>query len=661
MRPHLSKLNKFPTASNYNIAKGASQELQDKLHQYQISKEKTAVSCLKENRKVFFSYLAEKRKVRNTISCLVDSMGQSTNDPTKMANLLGTFFESTFVDEPVENLPFIEPLQGNNDIDDLIIDTETVRLALESLNISKSQGPDGVHPKLLKSLSQCPSFVHALTRLFQACYDNGVFPEDWRSAIITAMYKKGDKLDPKNYRPISITCILAKCFERIIRDHVLSHVEKHIANGQHGFRNGRSCLSNLLDCMYRAYSLIDEDSEVDLIYLDFMKAFDSVPHKRLSLKLKRYGITGKILVILEAFLAGRKFVVKIGDFKSNSFRVKSGVPQGTILGPLLFILYINDLPDGLNCFASLFADDLKILVAASDRIKAQEDLDYLTKWQETWLLEFNTVDNKCKVLHAGKVNKGYKYELNSTLLPVTEEEKDLGVTVTKDLHWGTHIQKCIGKANSMTGWVTRNLIRKDIQTMMTVYKTIVRPHLEFCVQLWNPAPKHGHWQLIMDIENVQRKFTKRIQGIGLNPYRERLKKCQITTLIERRARGDLIECFKIWKGIVDYGSNMINVSRSGYNLILRSCKGEMLHSAFPNRIINYWNKIPEFVKDAKTTERFKARLGEFKNRNISLEGHYWELSEEYLNRVESNQQNREGYVSYMTENPNVARRRFINV
>ena len=147
--------------------------------------------------------------------------------------------------------------------------------------------------------------------------------------------------------------------------------------------------------MYRAYSLIDEDSEVDLIYLDFMKAFDNVPHKRLSLKLKRYGITGKILVILEAFLAGRKFVVKIGDFKSNSFRVKSGVPQGTILGPLLFILYINDLPDGLNCFASLFADDLKILVAASDRIKAQEDLDYLTKWQETWLLEFNTVDNKC--------------------------------------------------------------------------------------------------------------------------------------------------------------------------------------------------------------------------------------------------------------------------
>ena len=312
-------------------------------------------------------------------------------------------------------------------------------------------------------------------------------------------------------------------------------------------------------------------------------------------------------------------------------------------------------------FCVTFADDLKLLVSRADKAYAQADLEYLNWWQNTWLLRFNTVDNKCKVLHAGPSNNGHQYMLNNETLPVTLEEKDLGVTVTKDLNWSIHIKKCIGKANQMVGWTTRNIIRKDLKTMMVIYKSLIRPHLEYCVQLWNPEAIHGSWGIILDIEKVQRDMTRRIDGIGLMSYRKRLQECGITTLIERRARGDLIECFKIWKGLVDYGSSMLNVSRSGYNLVLRVKKGSNLHSMFPNRIISYWNNIPDSVKDASSVDSFKARLGQFKNEKLgeSNKGHYWDLSEEILAKIESRQSSRQDYETFMINNPNVAKRKFI--
>ena len=157
--------------------------------------------------------------------------------------------------------------------------------------------------------------------------DEGFIPGIWKGANITALHKKGDKLNPKNYRPISLTSIVSKCFEKVLKNHILSHAESYIVTQQHGFQGGRSCLSNLLDCMYDAYGMIDEDGEVDLIYLDFMKAFDSVPHKRLLSKLASYGIKGKTLDIINAFLCSRQFVVRIGDTTSKSYKVRSGVPQ----------------------------------------------------------------------------------------------------------------------------------------------------------------------------------------------------------------------------------------------------------------------------------------------------------------------------------------------
>ena len=651
-----------PTSTNFNIASETSKVHQEKLQKAMIHYEGKITAKLKANPKLFYSYMASKRKVRNCISALKDKQGNTLTAAEDIANELGSFFESTFTLEPDGDVPqellAYQPREG---ISDLKINANTVQNILGSLKVSKSPGPDNVHPKLLRSLSANIEFVTSITNLFQTAYDTGKMPEVWKLANITALHKKGDKFVSRNYRPISLTCVLSKCYEKIIRDHVMSHIQANICKEQHGFIANKSCFSNLLECMHRAYDILDSNETLDIVYLDFMKAFDSVPHKRLLEKLKLLGITGRTLETIKDFLVGRRFRVRVGQKYSKFFFVLSGVPQGTVLGPLLFIIYINDLPMRLKCFVLLFADDLKLLAKGSNHKEMQEDLDYLTEWQNTWLLKFNTVDRKCKVMHVGTTNPNCTYYLNQTELPTIEEEKDLGVLVTNDLSWNTNIDKSIVKANSTIGWTMRNIISRERNVMLSIFKTLVRPHLEYCVQLWAPCPDHGNWKTIMKIEGVQRRFTRMISGIGHLPYQERLEELQITTLIERRARGDLIECFKIFKGIANYGSNLLTFSRSGYNLINNTRPAGRLSRAFPARVTNYWNKIPDTVKDCATVDAFKGRLQTFKKERsqISGTGNYWELSEEIFKRI--NDVDRDQLIQFLGSHSRAAKKIGFNI
>ena len=657
------KMNKDPTPLNHNLAAEASRVYEEKLQQNMVNYERKITSKLMTNPKAFYIYISSKRKVRNTISEIRDQNQTLVTSAEGIANELGAFFQSTFTDEPEGPIPLLDidaKTKREKHIGDLIITKDKVRDILTNLNISKSHGPDNIHPKLLKALSLNDNFIEALTVLFQKSFDSGEIPEMWKLANVVALHKKGDKLSGSNYRPISLTCTLSKCYEKIVRDHILNHVEKFICPQQHGFRSKRSCFSNLLECMNRAYSILDKHESLDIIYLDFMKAFDSVPHKRLISKLRSYGITGKTLKVIEDFLTNRVFRVRIGDKYSKLFKVLSGVPQGTILGPLLFIIYINDLPGGLSSFVSLFADDLKLLTNSKNATVAQDDLDYLTNWQNTWLLKFNTEDLKCKVLHVGKNNPQIDYNLNGLSLPKSSEEKDLGVIISKQLTWESHISMAINKAMSVMGWVSRNIISKEKSVMLNIYKSLIRPNLEYCVQLWNLTARHGNWSTILSIEKVQRDFTRRISGLGLLSYKDRLSELGLTTLLERRARGDLIECFKIYRGFNNYGDNLLNVSRSGYKLIKVPKSGDRQADFFPDRIINYWNKLPDGLKDASTVNNFKMKLENYKlvNQN-KLSGNFWELSEEVFRRIEST--NRDSYVQFMLNNPSVAHRRQIGI
>ena len=464
----------------------------------------------------------------------------------------------------------------------------------------------------MATLGKNDTFVSAITVLFKKCYDSSKIPELWKTANVRALQKKGSKNDPSNYRPISLTCIICKVYEKLLRAHILQHVLPKITHKQHGFIFGKSCLSNLLESVDFINDMLSKGECVDILYLDFQKAFDTVPHFRLIEKLLSFGITDKPLFAIKDFLSNRTFNVMVGNHKSESYKVTSGIPQGSVLGPLLFVLYINDLPDNIRNCVSLFADDLKMYGSAKDKHCIQNDLNYLTTWQNKWLLKFNTKDKKCKVLHIGKGNPCNQYFLDDNLLPVIQSEKDLGVLVTNDWKWNKYIDSCVNKAKSCIAWITRNVISRSPDVMLKLYKSLVRPHIEYCVQLWAPMASHGNWTSILALEDIQRSFTRMIDGVGLLTYENRLQELNLTTLLERRARGDLIETFKILNGFSHYGRHFFKISRSGQKLISRpGDQNTFKHSFFARRTINYWNKLPSHVTEATSIDCFKNRLEKF--------------------------------------------------
>ncbi len=596
---------------------------------------------------------------------LKNNKGEWAETAEECANLLGDFFQSTYVEPKImesvlrddDNYP--KQTRLTEYIPDTNIQSSEVQKILSGLNVNKSLGPDRIHPKLLKSLAADPTFVDVITKLFQRCYDTGKIPSIWKSAQITALHKKGAKSDPCNYRPISLTCILSKVYEKLLRNIIMEYFHSHVRNQQHGFLAKKSCLSNLREAMECAYSYMDNENAADIIYLDFQKAFDTVPHDKLLQKMELYGIDGITINAVRDFLMDRTFYVKVGEHVSKKYNVWSGVPQGSVLGPLLFLIYINDLPDGIASFVSMFADDVKMIVSPSAAVQTNKDLELLNQWQKKWLLTFNTDDKKCKVLHAGSRNACPDYFLGDVKLPTVELEKDLGIYVSHDLSWKSHILRMVNKAKSVSGWVKRNVISREKQVMLTIYKSLIRPHLEYCVQVWNPPAKRGFWGLIVDIENVQRQFTRLIEGLGLLTYEKRLENIGLTTLVKRRMRGDLIETFKVRGGMTKYGSNFYRPSRSGMKLLNTVNKGKYIDNFISNRVVSYWNKIPDSVKQGKTVEAFKSRLENFKRDNREVKGNFWELSDELFSRIDV--YDREAYENFMTENPDVARRKGINV
>ena len=238
------------------------------------------------------------------------------------------------------------------------------------------------------------------------------------------------------------------------------------------------------------------------------------------------------------------------------------------------------------------------------------------------------------------------------------------------MKWDQQIKNCVRKANSMIAWVTRNLILRELGVMRNVYKTIIRPHLEYCAQLWSPPACHGYWSNIIELENVQRRFTRLIDGIGSLPYSKRLEALQITTLAERRVRGDLIEVYKIINELVEYGQDIFKLTRSGEKIVSKlsynidSDIRRISKRFIAERVVKYWNLLPSFVRNSSSVTDFKINLEEYKKSNVLVDtGNFWEVSDQVLARIEGENyiEKKEEHIKYLLENPNVAKRKGINI
>ena len=431
---------------------------------------------------------------------------------------------------------------------------------------------------------------------------------------MTPIHKDESRHDAKNYRPITITSQLCRILEKIIKDSLIDHIEKNtvITDRQHGFTSKRSCLTNLLVNLEDITSKLDNWHAVDQIYLDLQKAFDKVPHRRLLYKLQKYGISSKLLCWIESFLSQRTQRVKVNGAFSKWTNVSSGVPQGSVLGPILFILYINDLPDNLkHCTCDIFADDTKIHATANDLYEAaniQSDLDSLSNWCKEWMLSFNK--KKCHLLHFGRKNVKCLYHLDGFLISPVDYEKDLGVTISHDLKAEKNIDACVKKANKVLGMIRRTFSYLDEEILAKLYKVFVRPHLEYCQQVWAPYLQKDKDTL----EGVQRRATKLVKSLEELSYEERLKRTKLYSLEQRRIRGDMILTYRIMTGDIKIKPcDMFSLDHStrtrGHNMRIapKLSNGQVRQSFFSQRVGTIWNKLPVNIVNSVSVAQFKEQ------------------------------------------------------
>ena len=350
---------------------------------------------------------------------------------------------------------------------------------LKSIKPFKSPGPDDIHPRILCEL--CDILAVPLLIIFKKSLLTGEVPSIWKRANVTAVHKKGSRDEASNYRPISLTCICSKVMETLVNRQLVQHLLNNniLSRYQHGFTYGRSCLTNLLATLEDCSLNMDNNIPTDIIYLDFAKAFDTVPHARLCHKLYSSGIGGNLLSWLGDFLRDRKQRVCVNGAHSEWENVLSGVPQGSVIGPTLFLVFIND-----SSKVQIFADDSKIYrhIRSDIDMKAlQDDLHAVDQWSVNWKMRLNT--SKCQVLRIGTSRMQENrpiYKLSDACLKNTEEQRDLGVLVDSTLEFDKHIDKCIQKAYASWGIIRRTFERIDPILFNLLYKTYVRPHLEFC-------------------------------------------------------------------------------------------------------------------------------------------------------------------------------------
>ena len=478
---------------------------------------------IKSDSKSSYAYVRSKQNVRDKVGPLEDNAGNIITEGCLMAEELNVHFSSVFTREDTSSLPVPETkFNGSEEekLGQLVVTPEVVASKINNMKENKSPGVDGLSPKILKETVE--QISKPLAHVFNMSLQEGIVPVEWKEANIIPLFKKGSRNKSVNYRPVSLTSVICKLLETIIRDHMM-----------------------------------------------------------------------------------------VSSWKS----VLSGVPQGSVLGPILFLVYINDLEEGVTGNILKFADDTKLFTKTKeigDKQNLQDDIDKLVKWSEKWQMLFNF--GKCKCLHIGPGNTSMNYEMGGTILSTTVKEKDLGVTMNANMKVSEQCRIAASKANQVLGMIRRNITYKVKSLIVPLYKAIVRPHLEYCIQAWSPYLRKD----IDMLEKIQRRATKLIPGLRDLRYEERLKECGLTTLETRRLRGDQIEVFKILNGYENIDSNIFfeikesKITRGhNYTLVKKQSRLDVRKYSFSQRIINVWNKLSIDCVHASSVNMFKNKIDKY--------------------------------------------------
>lgn len=588
---------------------------------YWLHMEKTIVNDKEPEQDIpknFWSYMKATKKDRFGTAPLKHN-GTLHSDAKSKADILNLQYQSVFSKESLEDIPSPTEPETQASMKDITVEKKGVLKLLLNLKEKKASGPDNVPARILKlaaePLSDC------LTLLFNASLTQGNLPDDWKTANITPVFKKGERYKASNYRPVSLTCICSKMLEHIVVSNMMAHFDTHqiLCEQQHGFRPKRSCETQLVGLTQELHEHLEAKGQVDMIVLDFSKAFDKVPHRRLLKKLWNYGIRGKTHKWINMFLTDRNQRVVVDGEASEWIHVESGVPQGTVLGPILFLAFINDLPTYVNSSVRLFADDCVLYRAIEDNTDCtilQEDLKKLEAWEDKWLMSFNA--SKCSAMSVTRKKKKieHPYTLHNQTLETVKRATYLGVELTPDLSWKAHINSICTKANNTLSFIRRNVKIDNRKVRETAYKGLVRPKLEYYSPIWNPH-QDTH---IRNIEMVQRRAAR--FTLGRYSYKlsvtEMLKELEWETLAHRRMVASLILLQKIRLGLVAATLPPFyiqppkpSIRHPHRYLPIGTRTVAYQYSFFPLTMIS-WNSLPTSIATLESIDAFKDALDSHK-------------------------------------------------
>ena len=583
---------------------------------------------VRKNPKGVRNYMKSTNKVKATIPNLVKKDGTSTTTDKEIAEALSEQYSSVFTDEDLENIPTI-PMKTliTNPLSKFEFQEDKVKKILQSLDKTKAPGLDQLHPQVLKETASI--IASPITHIFKKSQEEGILPSQWLKASITPIFKKGDRADPGNYRPVSLTCILCKVMERLMVEQMLKHAMENylLTANQHGFTPCRSVTTNLLEVLNKWTESLMHEIPVDVLYLDYCKAFDTVPHQRLIKQIGSFGVEGEALQLIEAFLSGRQQKVVANGCSSEWKPVRSGVPQGSVLGPVLFSWFVNDIPSLLDNRVTMYADDTKLhgaLTHPDTPLQLQRDLVKLEDWAKTMQMKFHP--SKCKVMHLGNTNPDYPYTMtkeDGTLHTLEEAiiEKDLGVHVNYSLTFTYHCKQKISAATKTVNYIKHTFQYMDKEIFLLLYKSLARPLLEFASTIWNPAQKFNS----NAIEKVQRRATRMVPELKGLRYKERLQELGLETLAYRRKRADLLEAFRIinqqhnidtdcsctqcpGKAMFNPAPDTSHTTRGNSKKMYVHCATGKRKNFFATRVTPAWNSLSEATVTSRTIEQFKRNL-----------------------------------------------------
>lgn len=551
--------------------------------------------------------------------------GVSSENETDKANMLNDYFSSqTVINNQNKQIPFLD-LVIESTLDSIIISVQDVKDVLQNLDPYKAHGPNHISPYLLKEGASILS--KSFTIIFNRSLLQGYFPSSWKDGYLTPIHKKDDKSLPMNYRPISLLDPIGKVMERCVHKHLFNYIQENriLTPFQSGFIPGDSTTFQLLHTYHTFCEAVDSGKEVRVVFCDISKAFDRVWHRGLLYKLSRIGCSDHVIKWFSSYLSNRRQCVILSGATSEWASVHAGVPQGSILGPLLFLIFINDIVKNINSCIRLFADDTSLYIIVENpqaaAVSLNLDLNTISDWALDWLVDFNARKTMSLLisLKSNAVSHPHLF-MNDTIISESTSHKHLGITFSNTCSWTEHISKIIETASTRLNLLRALKFKINRKSLEKIYIAFIRPLLEYSDSVWDNCSTECKNQL----ESIHNEAARIVSGATkLCSLEKLLAELGWETLQQRRTKHKLIIFYKIVNGLTpDYlpdvlpplvgDGNPYSLRNANDIQTMRARTNLFFNSFFPSTI-RAWNNLPQDIKDAASVTSFKYRL----NRNMN--------------------------------------------